>query len=83
MNDTKKLKARYGKDLTFWGGIDSQRVLPFGTPEEVRAEVRRRIEDLADGGGLVLAAVHNIRPEVKPSNICALFEAALELGKYS
>jgi len=83
MNDTKRLKALYGKDLTFWGGIDSQRILPFGTPEEVRAEVRRRIDDLADGGGLVLAAVHNIRPEVKPANICALFEAALEYGKYA
>ena len=46
-------------------------------------EVRRRIDDLADGGGLVLAAVHNIRPEVKPANICALFEAALEYGKYA
>jgi uroporphyrinogen decarboxylase len=83
MNDTKRLKALYGKDLTFWGSIDSQRILPFGTPEEVRAEVRRRIDDLGDGGGLVLAAVHNIRPEVKPANICALFEAALEYGKYA
>jgi uroporphyrinogen decarboxylase len=83
MGDTKKLKAKYGRHLTFWGGIDTQRILPFGTPAEVRNEVRRRIEDLADGGGLVLAAVHNIRPEVKPANICALFEAALEFGKYS
>ena len=83
MNDTKKLKALYGKDLTFWGGIDSQRILPFGTPQEVRAEVHRRIEDLAEGGGLVLAAVHNIRPEVKPENICGLYEAAQEYGKYT
>jgi uroporphyrinogen decarboxylase len=82
MDDTKKLKALYGRDLTFWGGIDTQRVLPFGTPREVRAEVRRRIEDLAPGGGFVLAAVHNLRPEVKPENICALFEAALEYGRY-
>ena len=82
MDDTKKLKARYGRDLTFWGGVDTQRVLPFGTPEEVRAEVRRRIEDLAPGGGFVLAAVHNLRPEVKPENIVALFETALEYGKY-
>jgi len=83
MDDTKKLKALYGRDLTFWGGIDTQRVLPFGTPEEVQAEVRRRVEDLAPEGGFVLAAVHNIRPEVKPENICALFEAALEYGRYS
>jgi uroporphyrinogen decarboxylase len=83
MGDTKKLKAKYGRDLTFWGGIDTQWILPFGTPAEVRNEVRRRIEDLAEGGGFVLAAVHNIRPEVKPANICALFEAAQELGQYS
>ncbi len=82
MEDTKKLKSLYGRDLTFWGGIDTQRVLPFGTPEEVRAEVRRRTEDLAPGGAFVLAAVHNLRPEVKPENICALFAAALEYGKY-
>lgn len=83
MNDTRKLKALYGRDLTFWGGIDTQRTLPFGTPEEVRAEVRRRTEDLAGNGGFVLAAVQNIRPEVKPENICAMFEAALEFGSYS
>jgi uroporphyrinogen decarboxylase len=82
MGDTKKLKSLYGRDLTFWGGIDTQRVLPFGTPGEVKEEVRRRIEDLAPGGGLVLAAVHNLRPEVKPENICALFDAAAEYGKY-
>ena len=82
MGDTKTLKSLYGRELTFWGGIDTQRVLPFGTPVEVKEEVRRRIEDLAPGGGLVLAAVHNLRPEVKPENICALFEAAAEYGKY-
>ena len=83
MGDTRKLKALYGRDLTFWGGIDTQQVLPFGSPGEVRAEVRRRIEDLAPGGGFVLAAVHNIRPEVKPENVCALFEAALAYGNRS
>lgn len=83
MGDTRQLKAKYGRHLTFWGGIDTQRILPLGTPGEVRNEVRRRIEDLTDGGGLFLAAVHNIRPEGKPANICALFEAAQEFGKYS
>jgi len=82
MGDTRKLKALYGKDLTFWGGVDTQWVLPFGKPEDVRKEVRRRIEDLAVGGGFVLAAVQNIRPEVKPENICAMFEAAIDYGKY-
>jgi uroporphyrinogen decarboxylase len=80
MGDTRKLKSVYGRDLTFWGGVDTQRVLPFGSPEEVKAEVQRRVEDLATDGGFVLAAVHNIRPEVKPENICAMFEAAQEYG---
>jgi uroporphyrinogen decarboxylase len=83
MGDTKRLKALYGRDLTFWGGIDTQSVLPFGTPEEVRKEVQHRIEDLGTDGGFVLGAVHNIRPEVKPENICALFEGALEMGSFS
>jgi len=83
MGDTKRLKAKYGRHLTFWGGIDTQWILPFGTPVEVRNEVRRRIEDLAQDGGFVLGAVHNLRPEVKPENICALYAAALEYGKYS
>jgi uroporphyrinogen decarboxylase len=83
MGDTRKLKAKYGRHLTFWGGIDTQWILPFGTPAEVRNEVRRRIEDLAQDGGFVLGAVHNIRPEIKPENIRALYEAALEYGRYS
>jgi uroporphyrinogen decarboxylase len=82
MGDTKKIKAKYGRHLTFWGGIDTQWILPFGTPAEVRNEVRRRIEDLAPEGGFILGAVHNIRPEIKPENICALYEAALEYGRY-
>ena len=82
MDNTRKMKETYGKDLTFWGGIDTQRVMPFGTPEDVRKEVRRRIEELGPDGGFVLAAVHNLRPEVTPENICALFESALEFGRY-
>jgi uroporphyrinogen decarboxylase len=77
MGDTARLKREYGKDLCFWGGVDTAHVLPFGTAQEVRDEVRRRIEDLAPGGGYVLGAVHNIQPEVPPENICALFDAAL------
>jgi uroporphyrinogen decarboxylase len=82
MDDTRELKKEFGKDLTFWGGIDTQRVMPFGRPEDVWKEVKRRIEDLGPDGGFVLAAVQNIRPEVRPENICALFEAALEFGQY-
>jgi len=80
--DTQRLKEEFGDRMAFWGAIDTHRVLPFGTPEEVRAEVKRRIEDLAPGGGYILNSVHNLQPEVPPENILAMFEAAKEFGKY-
>jgi len=61
MDDTRRLKEEFGDDLVFWGGIDTQRLLPSGTPEEVRSDVRRRILDMATGGGSVLNSVHNIQ----------------------
>lgn len=78
--DTARLKREFGRQLTFWGAIDTQRVLPWGTPEEVRREVRRRMADLAEGGGYILSAVHNIQAEVPPENVVAMYEAALEFG---
>ena len=81
--DTRRLKQTYGKDIVFWGGgVDTQRVLPFGKPEEVVDEVKRRIDDLAPGGGFVFAAVHNIQAFVPPENIVATFDTALEYGRY-
>ncbi len=80
--DSAKLKREFGGNLTFWGGIDTQRVLPLGTPSEVREEVRRRVADLGPGGGYVLGAVHNIQAEVPVENILAMFEAAQEFGRY-
>jgi uroporphyrinogen decarboxylase len=77
---TERLKREFGRELTFWGGIDTHRVLPTGTPAEVREEVKRRIDDLAGNGGYVLCAVHNIQPEVPPENVVAMYEAALEYG---
>jgi uroporphyrinogen decarboxylase len=73
--DSKKLKREFGNRIAFWGGVDSQRVLPFGTQDEVKKEVKGRIDDLGPGGGYILAAVHNIQAEVPPENIVALFEA--------
>lgn len=74
---TARLKATYGEDIVFWGGgVDTQHVLPFGSPDEVRTDVRHRIEDLGAGGGHVWAAVHNIQTGVPPANIVAAFEAA-------
>jgi uroporphyrinogen decarboxylase len=80
--DSARLKQEFGRDLVFWGGIDTQRVLPFGSRSEVREEVARRITDLASGGGYIVAAVHVIQPDVPPGNIVALYDAAQELGEY-
>ena len=81
--DTAALKRDFGRDITFWGGgCDTQRVPSRGTPAEVREEVKRRIGDLASGGGFVFCQVHNIQPEVPPGNIVAMLEAASEFGGY-
>ncbi len=81
--DTKLLKRDFGKDITFWGGgVDTQHVLPFGSVQAVQDEVKRRIDDLAPGGGFVFAAVHNIQALVPPHNIIAAFDTAREYGKY-
>ncbi len=82
--DTRDLKRQFGRDLTFYGGgVDTQRVLPRGTPAEVREEVRRRVEDLAPGGGFIFNTVHNIQADVPPENIMAMWEALREFGRYS
>lgn len=81
--NSKRLKKEFGKEITFWGGIDTQRVLPCGSPGEVEGEVKRRLNDLAPGGGYVLGAVHNIQADVPPENVVALFEAAQKHGCYS
>ena len=80
--DTKRLKKRYGEHLSFWGAIDTQRVMPMGTAGEVKDEVKRRIDDLAPGGGYILSAVHSIQPDVSTENIFTLYDTALEYGNY-
>ena len=80
MGDTARLKQEFGRRLSFCGAIDTQRVMPHGTPEEVRQEVRRRIKDLAPGGGYVAAAVHCLQPDVPPENIMALCEEVARAG---
>jgi uroporphyrinogen decarboxylase len=81
--DSRDLKRDFGKDLVFWGGgCDTQRVLPGGSREQIRQEVRRRIDDLAPGGGFVFAAVHNIQADIRPESILALWEAWREFGTY-
>ncbi|MFB0508551.1 MAG: uroporphyrinogen decarboxylase family protein [Thermodesulfobacteriota bacterium] len=80
--DPARLKEEFGDRLAFWGGIDTQKVLPFGKPEEVRQEVRRIIDCMGKGGGYILASVHNIQAEVPPENIVAMFEEGKSYGKY-
>jgi uroporphyrinogen decarboxylase len=82
MGDTARLKREFGKNITFCGGIDTGWVLPHGSTEDVRAEVRRRICDLGPGGGYILAAVHCIQPDVPPENVLAMFDEARIAGQY-
>ncbi len=77
--DPVRLKKEYGRDLTFWGGgCDTQRVLPEGTPAEIREHVRERIQVLSPGGGFVFTQVHNIMSHVPPANIAAMVSAVRE-----
>jgi uroporphyrinogen decarboxylase len=82
MGDTARLKRMFGDELSFCGGIDTQAALPFGTTDDVRREVRRRIRDLGPGGGYILAAVHCIQPDVPPENVCAMLDEAAIAGSY-
>jgi uroporphyrinogen decarboxylase len=78
--DPAHLKQEFGNDVVFWGSIDTQKVLPFGTPEEVRAEVRRMINAFYHNGGFVIGSVHIIQKEVPPENVLAMAEAAHVYG---
>jgi len=81
--DTERLKREFGDRIVFWGGgCDTQKILPFGSPEDVKKEVKKRIKDLAPGGGFVFTPVHNIQAGVPPENIIAMYEAVKEYGKY-
>jgi uroporphyrinogen decarboxylase len=80
----KDLKDRFGRQIAFWGGgVDSQHILPRGTPEEVAANVRENLRAFMPGGGYVFNNVHNIQGEVSPENIVALFDTAYACGFYT
>ena len=77
--DPATLKERYGKDIVFWGGgVDTQKTLPFGTPEEVRGEVLERLEIFAPGGGFVFNSIHNVLSGTPTPNLVAMFDAVRE-----
>lgn len=80
--DMKELKQEFGKRLCFHGGVDNQQILPFGTPEQVRQEVRDCIDALAsDGTGYILAPCHNIQAVSSVENILAMYDEAWNYGK--
>ena len=76
--DTAWLKREYGDRLAFWGAVDTQHVLPHGDVEDVKEEVETRIENLGEGGGYVLGAVHNIQPDVPLENVLVMYRHARE-----
>jgi uroporphyrinogen decarboxylase len=83
MGDTRRMKKEFGDALVFWGGgVDVQQTLPRATPEEVEEEVRRRIEDLAPGGGFVFAATQAVQSDTPPENLAAMWRALQRYGGY-
>ncbi len=82
--DSAELKREFGKDLTFWGGgVDTQGVFGVGTPQQVRDDVKRRLNDLMPGGGFVFNTVHNIQGNVPVENIVAMLDTVQEFGVYN
>ncbi len=82
MADLQGLRDRYGSRIAFCGAIDTQHVLPHGTPDEVRAEVRRVIDILGPGGGYLVSSVHTVMTDVPAENILAMVDAVEEYGRY-
>ena len=81
--DPVELKKKFGDKVTFWGGgVDTQRTLPFGTPDEVRKQVCERVRTFGPGGGFVFNAVHNVQALVPIENVLAMYGAAREYGVY-
>ncbi|MGI6034356.1 MAG: uroporphyrinogen decarboxylase family protein [Limnochordia bacterium] len=76
--EIESLKERFGDRAVFWGGIDTQRLLPQGSPEEVAKTVRRTAQVLGQGGGYVLCGTHNIQPEVPVENIITMYDAIID-----
>lgn len=79
--DPKVLKERYGDRIVFWGGgVDTQQVLPFGTPEEVRTQVLERCEIFSPEGGFVFDAIHNVQARTPTENMVAMIDAVKEFN---
>ncbi|MHB8277527.1 MAG: uroporphyrinogen decarboxylase family protein [Candidatus Humimicrobiaceae bacterium] len=82
--EPEKLKKEFGKDLTFWGGgCDTSKILPYGSPKDVKDDVEKRINIFAKGGGFIFNQVHNILADIPPENVIAMFESAYKYGFYN
>ena len=77
-NSPYELKRRYGDKLTFWGGLGSQSTIPFGRPDEIRAEVARLCREMGRGGGYILSPAKALQPETPTENAAAVVEAFLQ-----
>jgi len=81
--EPERLKREFGDQITFWGGGSCpQRVLPWGTPDDVEADVRQRLRIFGPGGGYVFAPDHDLQHDVSPANIAAMYDTALKWGSY-
>ena len=82
--DPHDLKGQFGAQATFWGGgVDTQRVLPFGTPDEVRSQVRENLKIFGKGGGYVFNPIHNVQAKVPIENLLAMYETVHEYSEYN
>jgi len=81
--EPERLKTQFGKDLVFWGGLDIQKLLPFGTPVQISEEVKRLMEIMGKGGGYVFSPSHNIQALVPPQNIDSMIKSAVKYRKHN
>ena len=73
-----RLKKEFGDQLCFWGSIDEQHTLPFGTPEDVKAEVRNRLRTIGKDGGLILGPTHHVQLDTPMENFWAMVNTATQ-----
>jgi uroporphyrinogen-III decarboxylase len=81
--DPEDLKREFGDNMVFWGGgVDTQKTLPFGTPGEVKDQVKDYMRIFGKGGGFIFAAVHNIQAMIPTENLLAMFDTLRDSGRY-
>ena len=82
MDDPVRIKKSFGERLVFYSNMRNQSLIPRGSPDDIAADVRKKIESLAPGGGYIVSAGHNIQPDVPPENILAVYDTAFRYGRY-